>query len=170
MARYKAVCAVDFVESWKFYDTFATRDAEGYSIGVPVFPWFVNEGEARSRRDVLEGRNAVRVKSCWGGMVAFDGRYFWGRGGEREEGMSADGGYFHSKILNFCCAFGERRWRWRMQMRCLCTPSIQKKWSFASAYFPIFTSIQAFYGPFVLAPTYQSICAWNRAWRGRWRM
>jgi len=101
VARYKAVCAVDFVESWKFYDTFATRDAEGYSIGVPVFPWFVNEGEARSRRDVLEGRDAVRVKSCWGGMVAFDGRYFRGRGGEREEGMNVDGGYF--KFLQTVC-------------------------------------------------------------------
>ncbi|PVH80080.1 glycosyltransferase family 69 protein, partial [Cadophora sp. DSE1049] len=74
IARYKAVCAVDFVKSWKFYDTFATRDAEGYSIGVPVFPWFVHEGEGRSRRDVLEGRDSVRVRSCWGGMVAFEGR------------------------------------------------------------------------------------------------
>jgi hypothetical protein len=73
-AEYKAACAVDFVRPWKFYDTFATRDLEGYGIGVPFFPWFANEGEARSRRDVLEGRDAVRVKSCWGGMVAFDGK------------------------------------------------------------------------------------------------
>ncbi|KAG4431469.1 hypothetical protein IFR05_013041, partial [Cadophora sp. M221] len=57
IARYKAVCAADFVSSWKFYDTFATRDAEGYSIGVPIYPWFANEGEARSRRDVMEGRS-----------------------------------------------------------------------------------------------------------------
>lgn len=84
VARYKAVCAVDFVRSWKFYDTFATRDVEGYSIGVPLFPWFVADGEGRSRRDVLEGRDAVRVRSCWGGMVAFEGRWFWGGG------MSAD--------------------------------------------------------------------------------
>ncbi|PQE10794.1 Mannosyltransferase 1 CMT1 protein [Rutstroemia sp. NJR-2017a BBW] len=71
-AEYKAVCAADFVASWKYYDTYGTRDAEGYSIGVPIFPWFGSEGEARSRNDVLEGRDAVRVKSCWGGMVAFD--------------------------------------------------------------------------------------------------
>jgi hypothetical protein len=72
---YKAACGTDFVASWKFYDTFATRDAEGYSIGVPIFPWFANEGDAISRKDVLAGKDAVRVKSCWGGMTAFDARY-----------------------------------------------------------------------------------------------
>ncbi|RDL34422.1 Uncharacterized protein BP5553_07550 [Venustampulla echinocandica] len=72
---YKAACGTDFVQWWKFYDTFATRDAEGYSIGVPIFPWFAGEDAAISRRDVLEGRGAVRVKSCWGGMTAFDARY-----------------------------------------------------------------------------------------------
>lgn len=75
-AEYKAACGTDFVTSWKYYDTFATRDTEGYGLGVPIFPWFSNEGEAHSRRDVLDQRSAVRVKSCWGGIVAFDGRYF----------------------------------------------------------------------------------------------
>ena len=74
-AEYKAVCGTDFVRSWKFYDTFATRDLEGFSIGVPIFPWFAGAGDATSRKDVLAGKDAVRVKSCWGGMVAFDGRY-----------------------------------------------------------------------------------------------
>jgi hypothetical protein len=74
-AEYKAVCGTDFVTSWKYYDTFATRDLEGYSIGVPIFPWFAGEGDAVSRKDVLAGKDAVRVKSCWGGIVAFDGRY-----------------------------------------------------------------------------------------------
>jgi len=76
-AEYKAACGTDFITSWKYYDTYATRDFEGYSIGVPIFPWFANVGEhAQSRRDVLAGRDAVPVKSCWGGMVAFDARYF----------------------------------------------------------------------------------------------
>ena len=75
-AEYKAVCGADFVTSWKYYDTYATRDMEGYSLGVPIFPWFANEGEAMSRKDVIAGKDAVRVKSCWGGMVAFDGQYF----------------------------------------------------------------------------------------------
>ncbi|EPE28646.1 hypothetical protein GLAREA_09767 [Glarea lozoyensis ATCC 20868] len=74
-AMYKAACGADFVGWWKMYDTFATRDAEGYSIGVPIFPWFAGEGDAISRNDVLAGKDAVRVKSCWGGITAFDARY-----------------------------------------------------------------------------------------------
>jgi hypothetical protein len=75
-ADYKAACGADFVTSWKYYDTFATRDAEGYSMGLPIYPWFSGEGDAVSRRDVLAGSDAVRVKSCWGGIVAFDAKYF----------------------------------------------------------------------------------------------
>jgi hypothetical protein len=74
-ATYKAACGADFVTWWKMYDTFATRDAEGYSIGVPIFPWFAGEGDAVTRNDVLGGKDAVRVKSCWGGITAFDARY-----------------------------------------------------------------------------------------------
>jgi len=74
-ASYGAACAVDFINPFKFYDTFATRDVEGYSMGVPFFPWFSSAGQGLSRQDVLDGRDAVRVKSCWGGMVAFDARY-----------------------------------------------------------------------------------------------
>ncbi|KAL9614628.1 MAG: hypothetical protein Q9167_000916 [Letrouitia subvulpina] len=75
-ASYLAACAVDFINPFKFYDTFATRDAEGYSMGVPFFPWFSSAGKGISREDVLKGKDAVRVKSCWGGMVAFDASYF----------------------------------------------------------------------------------------------
>ena len=73
---YRAACAVDFINPFKFYDTFATRDAEGYSMGVPFFPWFTSSGNGISRQDVLKGKDAVRVKSCWGGMVAFDAKPF----------------------------------------------------------------------------------------------
>ena len=75
-SSYQAACAVDFINPFKFYDTFATRDSEGYSMGVPFFPWFTTAGKGFSRRDVLDGKDAVRVKSCWGGMVAFDARPF----------------------------------------------------------------------------------------------
>ncbi|KAG7005547.1 hypothetical protein G7Y79_00019g047270 [Physcia stellaris] len=74
-SSYHAACAVDFINPFKFYDTFATRDFEGYSMGVPFFPWFSNAGNGLSRQDVLDGKDAVRVKSCWGGMVAFDAKY-----------------------------------------------------------------------------------------------
>ncbi|MDI1488840.1 MAG: hypothetical protein OHK93_008116 [Ramalina farinacea] len=75
---YQAACAVDFINPFKYYDTFATRDEEGYSMGVPFFPWFAGRGKGLSRRDVLQGKDAVRVKSCWGGMVAFDAEPFQG--------------------------------------------------------------------------------------------
>ncbi len=68
-AEYGAACAVDFINAFKFYDRFATRDFEGYTMGIPFFPWFTDAGEAVSRRDVLEGKDAVRVRACWGGMT-----------------------------------------------------------------------------------------------------
>ena len=74
-ADYLAACAVDFINPFKFYDTYATRDLDGYSMGVPFFPWFSNAGRGQSRQDVLNQKDAVRVKSCWGGMVAFDALY-----------------------------------------------------------------------------------------------
>ena len=74
-ATYHAACAVDFINPFKFYDTFATRDIEGYSMGVPFFPWYSTAGKGLSRQDVLDGKDAVRVKSCWGGMVAFDAKF-----------------------------------------------------------------------------------------------
>ena len=74
--QYGAACAVDFINPFKFYDTYATRDMEGYSLGVPFFPWFTDAGDAVSRRDVLSQKDAVRVRSCWGGMTAFEARWF----------------------------------------------------------------------------------------------
>ncbi|KAL4927380.1 glycosyltransferase family 69 protein [Aspergillus undulatus] len=76
LAQYRAACAVDFINPFKFYDTYATRDLQGYGVGIPFFPWFSNAGDAWSRKDILSGTDAVRVRSCWGGMVAFDARYF----------------------------------------------------------------------------------------------
>lgn len=75
---YRAACAVDFINPFKFYDTFATRDLEGYDMGVPFYPWFTNAGAGQSRADVLSQTDAVRVKSCWGGMVAFEAKWFQG--------------------------------------------------------------------------------------------
>ena len=79
-AVYRAACAVDFINPFKFYDTFATRDLEGYSMGVPFYPWFSGAGKGGSKQDVLDGKDAVRVRSCWGGMVAFDAKWFQSSG------------------------------------------------------------------------------------------
>ncbi|PYH88507.1 hypothetical protein BO71DRAFT_338688, partial [Aspergillus ellipticus CBS 707.79] len=74
--QYRAACAVDFTNAVKFYDTDATRDLDGHGIGLQFFPWFTATGHGHSRADVLAGTDAVRVRSCWGGMVAFDAAYF----------------------------------------------------------------------------------------------
>ncbi|KAF1961690.1 hypothetical protein CC80DRAFT_401759 [Byssothecium circinans] len=75
-ANYGAACAVDFINAFKFYDRFALRDVEGYNPGIPFFPWFTSAGAAMSRKDVLSQTDAVRVKSCWGGMTAFEAKWF----------------------------------------------------------------------------------------------
>lgn len=76
VSQYRAACAVDFDNPFKFYDTYATRDLQGYSMGLPFYPWFSTAGNGESRKDVQRGVDAVRVRSCWGGMVAFDAKYF----------------------------------------------------------------------------------------------
>lgn len=76
VSQYRAACAVDFDNPFKFYDTYATRDLHGYSMGLPFYPWFSTAGNGDSRNDVLQNKDAVRVRSCWGGMVAFDAKYF----------------------------------------------------------------------------------------------
>ncbi|KAI9369533.1 cryptococcal mannosyltransferase 1-domain-containing protein [Aspergillus egyptiacus] len=76
VAQYRAACAVDFINPFKFYDTYATRDLQGYGVGLPFYPWFSTAGDGASRKDVLAESDAVRVRSCWGGMVAFDARFF----------------------------------------------------------------------------------------------
>ena len=56
---------MDFINPFKFYGTFASRDLEGYSMGLPIYPWFSSAGKAQSRQDVLDQKDAVRVRSCW---------------------------------------------------------------------------------------------------------
>ena len=72
---YLAACSVDFEQIFKFYDPYATRDLDGYSMGDIFYPWFSGAGRGLSRQDVLNQKDAVRVRSCWGGMVAFDAKY-----------------------------------------------------------------------------------------------
>ncbi len=67
--NYAATCALDFINPVKFYDTFATRDTDGYSMGLPLYPFF-SPGQSQSQ--IRQGDSLVRVKSCWSGMVAFD--------------------------------------------------------------------------------------------------
>lgn len=45
-------------------------------MGIPFYPWFTDAGNGVSRRDVLEQKDAVRVRACWGGMTAFEASWF----------------------------------------------------------------------------------------------
>jgi hypothetical protein len=83
--RYHAACAMDFINPFKFYDTFATRDSEGYGAGVPFYPFFSTAGKGYSRKDVKANTDAVRVKSCWGGMVAFEAKWFARKASDSQE-------------------------------------------------------------------------------------
>lgn len=74
-AQYLFTCSLDFIQPFKFYDLYAQRDAEGFSGGLPLFPFFSTEGNAISRKAVLAQKDAVPVKSCWGGMVAMQAEY-----------------------------------------------------------------------------------------------
>ena len=59
-----------------FYDTFVSRDLEGFGMGLMFYPWFTPSGKAESRNDVLAGKDAVRVRSCWSGMIALQAAPF----------------------------------------------------------------------------------------------
>ncbi|KAI5781267.1 cryptococcal mannosyltransferase 1-domain-containing protein [Geopyxis carbonaria] len=78
--RYAAACGADFINPFKFYDTFATRDAAGFHIGVPFFPFFATPA---ARAAVRRASDAVEVASCWGGAVAFNASYFTGEAAVR---------------------------------------------------------------------------------------
>jgi hypothetical protein len=75
-ADYIVACAADFINPVMFYDTFVVRDFEGFGMGLMFFPWFTSSGKAESRNDVLNEKDAVRVRSCWGGMAAYDAAEF----------------------------------------------------------------------------------------------
>lgn len=78
-AHYLSACALDYDKPLKFYDLYATRDAQGFSNGLPIFPIFTSAGDGLSRKDMLLQKDAVRVTSCWSGMVAMQARYVQNR-------------------------------------------------------------------------------------------
>ncbi|EFE32282.1 uncharacterized protein ARB_00804 [Trichophyton benhamiae CBS 112371] len=84
-ADYRAACAIDFTANVMFYDTFVVRDNEGYGMGLMFFPWFPVVGKSESRQDVLAEKDAVRVRSCWGGMASFDAQVFQKSSGNHSE-------------------------------------------------------------------------------------
>ncbi|EFQ35507.1 hypothetical protein CGRA01v4_00025 [Colletotrichum graminicola] len=75
-AHYLSACSIDY--DWNpflEYDLYAQRDAEGFSNGIPIFPYFTAAGKAISRKAMVSQTDAVPVKSCWGGMVAMQAKW-----------------------------------------------------------------------------------------------
>ncbi|KAL4922671.1 cryptococcal mannosyltransferase 1-domain-containing protein [Aspergillus aurantiobrunneus] len=121
VAQYRAACSVDFINPFKFYDTYATRDLEGYSMGLPFFPWFSKSGSGKSRKDVLSGKDAVPVRSCWGGMVAFDAQFFQS---DTRANASVAGGSFPARFR----ALRDPDVFWDASECCLIHADIQLPW------------------------------------------
>jgi Cryptococcal mannosyltransferase 1 len=63
-------------------------------MGIPFFPWFTDAGDAASRRDVLDQKDAVRVRACWGGMTAFEAKWFQNGHPESSSTSSLNGGNY----------------------------------------------------------------------------
>lgn len=74
-ASYLAACAVDWYTPFQISDIYGLRDAEGYASYQTTFPFFGKRGKAESRAAVLAESDAVRVKSCFGGMMATHAKY-----------------------------------------------------------------------------------------------
>ena len=123
-ADYRAACALDFINPFKFYDTFASRDLEGYSMGLPIYPWFSSAGKAQSRHDVLNWKDAVRVRSCWGGMVAFDAQFFQSAADDLED-LGVAGNVDGANFTGFRFR-AEQELFWEPSECCLIHADIQK--------------------------------------------
>ena len=122
--EYRAACSMDFINPFKFYDTFASRDLEGYSMGLPIYPWFSSAGRAQSRQDVFDQKDVVRVRSCWGGMVAFDAKFFQSTPAEFDD-LDAAGSVKRANFTGFRFRAEEDVF-WEAAECCLIHADIQK--------------------------------------------
>lgn len=73
--HYLTACASDWYTPFKFYDLYVTRDFDGFSTGLPIFPVFSNVGRGVSRAAMIAQKDAVPVQACWSGMVAMQAKY-----------------------------------------------------------------------------------------------
>ncbi|KAK3945507.1 glycosyltransferase family 69 protein, partial [Diplogelasinospora grovesii] len=75
-ADYVAACALDWFDPFSIYDIYALRDAEGHANYQVIYPFFGRDIlPFWERLHVLSQKDAVRVKSCWGGMMAMQAKY-----------------------------------------------------------------------------------------------
>ena len=79
--RFAAACSLDFSHPPSFYDTFALRDVDGEKPITQTWPYFLS---SVSRRAMM-ANEAVPVKSCWNGVVAFNASAFYGSKSHSQE-------------------------------------------------------------------------------------
>lgn len=72
---YLAACSLDWFHPFRIYDIYALRDDLGRANYHSTYPFFFARPYSRSRADILAQKDAVRVTSCWGGMMAVQARY-----------------------------------------------------------------------------------------------
>lgn len=71
--EYAAACALDFKRAPAVYDTFATRDSDGYEVLMDTWPFFRSH---RSRQATRQNQ-PIPVTSCWNGMLIMDAAPFY---------------------------------------------------------------------------------------------
>jgi hypothetical protein len=76
ISEYQAACSMDFIRGGTLYDSFVIRDLDGHEISWFSYPWFSTYGSGETRKDVLAQKDAVRVRSCWSGMAAYEATPF----------------------------------------------------------------------------------------------
>lgn len=74
-SRYLSACGLDYDSPFHFYDSFAQRDADGFSMGFDYFPVFSEAGRGASRAAILAQSDAVPASACWNGIVAMRARH-----------------------------------------------------------------------------------------------
>ncbi|KAG0135435.1 cryptococcal mannosyltransferase 1-domain-containing protein [Tuber indicum] len=96
--EYSAACSLDFLDSTKFYDTFALRDINGRPAASLSYPFFASGPS----RDALLANLPVPVRSCWNGMVAFDAAPFLPPSNLRFRGVSDSLAKWHVEGSECC--------------------------------------------------------------------
>ncbi|TGO16370.1 hypothetical protein BTUL_0029g00610 [Botrytis tulipae] len=96
--NYAAACAIDFSKPPLFYDTFALRDIEGEKPIMQTWPFFL----AAESRNAIKTHAPVPVKSCWNGIVVFQGEPFYENPSLRFRGVQDSLAQYHLEGSECC--------------------------------------------------------------------
>ncbi|APA05678.1 hypothetical protein sscle_01g004480 [Sclerotinia sclerotiorum 1980 UF-70] len=80
---YAAACSLDFSRPYQYYDTFALRDSSGRKTSSLSWPYFYSPQSLNA----IKRNEPVPVKSCWNGMVVFDGEPWYPSSSSNQQGI-----------------------------------------------------------------------------------